>query len=92
MLTSRHGIVRYTENDCSALRSKIHELHPTHRASLRALLRHFFRVVSHSNKNAMTLDALAAQICYTILRGNAVVEGDVHEKARFRPFPSRDFD
>ena len=84
MLMSR--IAKYTENDCSALRSKIRELHPFHRTSLQALLRHLFRVVAHSDKNAMTLDALAARFCYTILRGNAVLEGDVHAKARFQQF------
>jgi hypothetical protein len=80
-------IARYIENDCSTLRSKIHELHPFHRASLQALLRHFFRVVSH--KNAMTLGALAAQFCLIILRGNV---GGVYAKARFQHFPSRNFD
>jgi hypothetical protein len=89
MLMSR--IARYTENDCSALRSKIHELHPFHKASLQALLRHFFCVVSHLDKNAMTLEVLAAQFCYTVLCGNAVVEGGVHVKACFQHFPSRDF-
>jgi len=73
-------IARYTENDCSLLRSKIRELHPFHRASLQALLQHLFRVASHSDKNAMTLEALAARFCDIILRGNAVWEGGVHAK------------
>ena len=76
-------IARYTENDCSVLRPKIRELHPTHRASLEALLRHLLLVSSHSDKNAMTVEALAAQFCYTVLRGNAVLEGGAHAKARF---------
>ncbi|KAH9051873.1 hypothetical protein EDB87DRAFT_630949 [Lactarius vividus] len=71
---------RYTENDCFVLRSKIRELHPAHRASLEALLRHLLRVSSHSDKNAMSVKALAGQFCYTILRGNAVLEGGVHVK------------
>ncbi|KAN0131220.1 hypothetical protein V8E53_010924 [Lactarius tabidus] len=70
---------RYTENDCSVLRSKIRELHPLHKASLEAILHHLFRVAFRSDRNSMTLEALAAQFCYTILRGNAVVEGGVHK-------------
>ena len=72
---------RYTENDCFALRSKIREVHPTHRASLEVLLRHLLRISSHSDKNAMTVEALAARFCYTVLRGNAVLEGGFHAKA-----------
>ncbi|KAI9439458.1 hypothetical protein BJY52DRAFT_529761 [Lactarius psammicola] len=71
---------RYTEMNCSVLRSKIRELHPVHRASLKAVLRHLLRVASHSDENAMTVEALAAQFCYTVLRGNAVLEGGVHAK------------
>ncbi|KAH9024574.1 hypothetical protein EDB85DRAFT_2181507 [Lactarius pseudohatsudake] len=52
---------RYTENDFSLWRSKIRELHPVHRASLGALLRHLLLVSSHSDKNAMTVEALAAR-------------------------------
>ncbi|SRR6266404_4461788 len=74
-------IARYAENNFSVLRSKISELHPNHKASLGALLRHLLRVASHSDENAMTVEALASQFCYTILRGNAVVEGGVHAKA-----------
>ncbi|KAH9051865.1 Rho GTPase activation protein, partial [Lactarius vividus] len=73
---------RYTEKDCSVLRSMIRELRPIHWASLEALLLHLFRVASHSDKNAMTVEALAAQFCYTVLRGNAVLEDGVHAKAR----------
>ncbi|KAH9049274.1 hypothetical protein EDB83DRAFT_1409823 [Lactarius deliciosus] len=43
---------RFTENNFSLLRSKIRKLHPIHRASLRALLRHLLRVSSHSDTNA----------------------------------------
>ncbi|KAF8269718.1 Rho GTPase activation protein [Lactarius quietus] len=71
---------RYTENNCFVLRSKICELHPIYRASLEALLRHLRRVASHSGKNTMTVDTLAARFCYTILRGNAVLESHVHVK------------
>ena len=79
-------IARYTENDCSVLRLKIRELHPTHKASLEALLRHLLRVSSYSDKNAMTVEALAAQFCYTVLRGNVVLEGGAHAKARCNDF------
>ncbi len=68
-------------NTFSLLRSKIRELHLVHRASLEALLRHLLRVASHSDKNAMTVEALAAQFCYTVLRGNIVLQDGVHVKA-----------
>ncbi|KAH9029682.1 hypothetical protein EDB85DRAFT_1508451 [Lactarius pseudohatsudake] len=76
----RQNRARYTENDCSVLRSRIRELHPVHRTSLEAVLLHLFRVASHSDKNAMNVKALAAQFCYTVFRGNAVLEGGVHAK------------
>ncbi|KAH8994650.1 hypothetical protein EDB83DRAFT_2559309, partial [Lactarius deliciosus] len=76
----RQNRARYAENDHSMLRSKIHELHPVHKASLEAVLRHLLLVSSHSDKNAMTVEALAAQFCYTVLRGNAVLEGSIHAK------------
>ena len=82
-------IARYTANDCSALRSKIRELHPCHKASLEVILRHLFRVASRSDKNTMTLEALAARFCYTILRGNAVTEDGVHVKARIDDFSEK---
>ncbi|KAI9453219.1 hypothetical protein BJY52DRAFT_1189777 [Lactarius psammicola] len=66
---------RYTENDFSLLRSKIRGIHPAHKAPLGALLRHLSRVASQSDKNAMTVEALAAQFCYTVLRGNIVLQG-----------------
>ncbi|KAH9038034.1 Rho GTPase activation protein [Lactarius deliciosus] len=76
----RQNRATYTENDYSVLRSKIRELHPVHRASLETVLRHLFLVASHSDKNAMSVKALAGQFCYTILRGNTVSEGGVHVK------------
>ncbi|KAH9008445.1 hypothetical protein EDB83DRAFT_530461 [Lactarius deliciosus] len=72
---------RYTENDCSVLRSKIRELHPVHRASLEALLRHLLRIASHSDVNAMTVKALATQFSYPVLRGNEVLQDGVHMKS-----------
>ncbi|KAH8996989.1 hypothetical protein EDB86DRAFT_3243261 [Lactarius hatsudake] len=76
----RQNRVRYAPHDLSLLRSKIGELHPVHRAALEAVLLHFLRVASHSAQNAMTVEALAAQFCYTILRGNAVLRDGVHVK------------
>ncbi|KAH8989327.1 Rho GTPase activation protein [Lactarius hatsudake] len=76
----RQNRARYTENDCSVLRSRIRELHPVHRVSLEAVLRHLSLVASHSDKNAMNVKALAAQFCYTVFRGNAVLESGVHTK------------
>jgi len=75
-------IARYAENDFSLLRSKIRELHPVHRASLGALLRHLLRVASRSDKNAMTVNAFAAQFRYGVFRGNAVSQNGVRVKAR----------
>ncbi|KAH9038036.1 hypothetical protein EDB83DRAFT_2524610 [Lactarius deliciosus] len=63
----RQNRARYTENDCSVLRSRIRELHPVHRASLEAVLQHLLLVASHSDKNAMNVKALAGQFCYTRL-------------------------
>ncbi len=79
-------IARYAEKNLSLLRWKISELHPVKRASLGALLQHLMRVASHSNKNAMTVEALAAQFRYCILRGNAVLEDGAHAKARCTKF------
>ena len=75
-------IAKYTENNFSLLRSKIHELHSVHRASLEALLRHLSCVASHSDKNEMTVEALAAKFCYIVFRGNEVLQDDVHVKVR----------
>ncbi|KAH9065848.1 Rho GTPase activation protein [Lactarius vividus] len=71
---------RYTENDFSLLQSKIGELHPVHRASLGTLLRHLLRVSSHSDKNAMTVEALATRFSYTVLRTGNAVQGGVDVK------------
>jgi hypothetical protein len=75
-------IARYAENDFSLLRTKIRELHPIHRASLRALLRHLLRVASYSDMNAMTVE-LAARFSYAVLRGNDVLQDGVHIKVPF---------
>jgi hypothetical protein len=64
-------IASYTENDLAMFRSKIRELHPVQRASLGALLRHLLRVSSHSDKNAMTVKALATRFSYSVFRGDA---------------------
>jgi hypothetical protein len=89
ILTSR--IVIYTENGCSVLRSRICDLTPFHKATLEVILQHLFRVASRSDKNTMTLEALAARFCYTILRGNAILEGGVHVKARLNDFLGKAF-
>ena len=73
-------IAKYAENDFSLLRTKIRELHPVHRASLGALLRHLLRVASHSDKNAMTVEELAAKFRYIVLRGNEIIIEGVHIK------------
>jgi len=72
---------QYTENDFSLLRSKIRELHPIHRASLSALMRHLLRVASHSDKNSMTVKVLADNFDHTVLRGKSVSQDGVHVKS-----------
>ncbi|KAH9175080.1 Rho GTPase activation protein [Lactarius sanguifluus] len=67
-----YGQNRARYNDLSLLRTKIRELHPVQRASLGALCQHLLRVAFHSNKNAMTVNALAAELCYDVLRGDVV--------------------
>ena len=47
MHTLMPRIDEYTGDNFSVLRSKIRELHPVHRASLEALLRHLLNVSSH---------------------------------------------
>ena len=74
-------IALHTETEFSLLRSKIRELHPVHRASLEALLRHLLRVASHLDKNEMTVEALATEFRYGVLRGSKVKDG-VNSKAR----------
>jgi hypothetical protein len=75
-------IAKYIETDFSLLRSKIRELHPVHRASLEALLRHIYCVASHWEKNAMTVEVLAAQFRYIVFRGNEVLQDDIDMKVR----------
>lgn len=77
-----YRIARNTEDDFSLLRSKLLELHPVHKATLGALLRHFSRVTSHRDKNAMSIKALAERFSYAILRGNQVMQGGFYVKVR----------
>ncbi|KAI9431836.1 Rho GTPase activation protein [Lactarius psammicola] len=76
----RQNRASYTENNSSRLRSKIRELHPVLRASLRALLRHLRRVASHSDKNGMPVEALAGLFRYAVLRANEDSQDGVHVK------------
>ena len=82
LLILRILIASCTDFNFSLLRSKIRELHPVHKASLEALLRHLFLIASHSNTNAMTVDALTDRFCYAVLLGNEVMEDGVHLKVR----------
>ncbi|KAH9032140.1 hypothetical protein EDB85DRAFT_1890802 [Lactarius pseudohatsudake] len=74
----RQNRARYTANDFSLLRSKIRKLHPVQRASLGAFMRHLLRVAVHSDKNAMTIRALATLFRYHVLRGNEVLQDGVY--------------
>ena len=75
-------IDKYTKDNFSLLRSKIRELHPVHRASLKALLRHLLKVASHSDKNGMTVETLSSHLCGYILGFNTVTADGIHVKAR----------
>jgi hypothetical protein len=74
---------KYPENDFLLLRTMIRELHPVHRASLGALLRHLLRVASYSDMNAMTVEELATWFRYVVLRGNDVLQDGVRIKVCF---------
>ncbi|KAH9030239.1 Rho GTPase activation protein [Lactarius deliciosus] len=67
--------VRYTENNFSLLRSKIRELPEVHRITLGTLCLHLARVASHSEKNAMTADALALMFGYCVFNGSTMLPG-----------------
>ncbi|KAH8996980.1 Rho GTPase activation protein [Lactarius hatsudake] len=67
--------VRYTENNFSLLRSKIRELPEVHRTTLGALCLHLARVASHSEKNAMTANALALMFGYCVFNGSTMLPG-----------------
>jgi hypothetical protein len=75
-------IDEYNNNNLSLLRAKIRELHPVHSASLRALLRHLFRVASHSDKNGARVNLLSAMFYGYILGYYQVYEGGNNVKAR----------
>ena len=66
-----------TEIELSQLRSRIRELHPVHRASLKALLMHLFRIASHLDKNEMNVGALATEFWKSVLRGKDGVRAKV---------------
>ncbi|KAF8269704.1 hypothetical protein EI94DRAFT_1724481 [Lactarius quietus] len=71
---------RETKYNFSLLRSKIRELNSIQRATLEFLLRHLLRVASFSGQNEMTVEALATEFRYPILRGNKVLQGGVNAK------------
>jgi hypothetical protein len=72
----------YKHNNFSLLRSKIRELHPVHKASLRALLRHLFRVASHSDKNGPPVKNLSFVFYEHVLGFYSALEGGINLKAR----------
>ena len=82
-LPHSNSCIANAENDFSLLRTKIRELHPVHRASLGALLRHLLHVASHSDTNAMTVEELAAKFWYAVLPGNEILPGGVHIKVHW---------
>jgi hypothetical protein len=69
-------IDKYTKNNFSLLRSKIRELHPVHRASLEALLRHLLHVASHSD-NGMTVKELSDPVLPLCPRWDEVCESEL---------------
>lgn len=76
-------IDEHTKSHFSLLRSKIRDLHPVHRASLEAFLRHLFRVADNSYQNGMTVKVLSSQLCGHVLGFDTVVTGGIHVKARY---------
>ena len=72
----------YSEDSFSLLRSKIRGLHPVHRTSLEALLRHLLNVASHSDKNRMTVKELSSQFCDCVLGYDLRSEEGNYLKAR----------
>jgi hypothetical protein len=74
-------IDEYKHNNFSLLRTKICELHPVHRASLRALLRHLF-LVAHSDSNAATVKLLSVLFYEHVLGSYPVHEGGNEVKVR----------
>ena len=75
-------IDKYINNNFSLLRSKIRGLHPVHRESLEALLRHLWNVASHSDKNRLTVKDLAFEFCYFVLGYDLESEDGNSLKAR----------
>ncbi|KAI9429878.1 hypothetical protein H4582DRAFT_1602579 [Lactarius indigo] len=71
---------KYAEHYLSLLRSKIGELHPFHRAALETVAAPLACCLPFRSENTMVIKALAAQFCYTILHGNAVLQDGVHVK------------
>jgi hypothetical protein len=76
-------IDEYNNKNLSLLRTKIRELHPVHRASLRALLRHLFLVASHSDNNAATVKFLSCLFYGHVLGFYLVYEGGKEVKVRY---------
>ena len=76
-------IDHYTEDNFSLLRSKIRELHPVHRASLEALLRHLLKVASHSDKNGMTVKTLSSHLCSYVIGLDTVTADGINVKVRY---------
>jgi len=74
----RQNRARNTENDFSLLRLKIRELHPVHRETLGALLRHLLLVTSHLNKTGIS--ALTSGFSFTVLGGSYALEDDARLK------------
>ncbi|KAH9168913.1 hypothetical protein EDB89DRAFT_2073489 [Lactarius sanguifluus] len=70
---------RYAENNFSLLRSKIRELPEVHRTTLGALCLHLARVASHSDKNAMTANAVALTFGYYVFSGCTIFPGGVRD-------------
>ena len=73
-------IARNPETNFSLLQSKIRELHPVHRDTLGALLRHLLRVTSHSDKAEIRW--LANVFSYAVLRGSHFSEDGIRLKVR----------
>ena len=83
MHTLMSHIDEHTKSHFSLLRSKIRELHPVHRASLEALLRHLLKVASHSDKNGMTVKTLSSHLCSYVIGLDTVTADGINVKVRY---------
>jgi hypothetical protein len=70
-------IADHAANGFVVLRSKIRRLPGVHRASLKALVEHLFRVASHADKNKMDAKNLAIVFSPVVFGEDEIPQGDL---------------